>query len=71
MSTLLGAARSLRETAGADVYGYYLPDESLRERAAARARASLGGRRYADAVAASRAMTLEEITEYATAPDGR
>jgi predicted ATPase/transcriptional regulator with XRE-family HTH domain len=70
VSTLLGAARSLRETAGADVYGYYLPDESLRERAASRARASLDGREYADAVAAGRAMTLEEITKYATAPDG-
>jgi predicted ATPase/DNA-binding XRE family transcriptional regulator len=39
---LLGAAEGLRETVGADVYAYYLPDESLRADAEAVARDELG-----------------------------
>ena len=41
VAVLLGAAQALRETVGANVYGYYQPDEALREqRGAARLRSS-------------------------------
>ncbi|MEU5097967.1 helix-turn-helix domain-containing protein [Streptomyces sp. NPDC020996] len=66
VAVLLGAAQSLREAVGSDVYGYYRPDESLRRTAADRARAALGGDAYDDAVDLGRSFDLTRIVDYAT-----
>ena len=58
--TLLGAAAALREDVGS-VYGYYLPDESLRAAAGKTAREALGDDGYAEAVAAGRALQLPDV----------
>jgi hypothetical protein len=54
---LIGAAEMVREAAGAWVYGYYKPDEALREQAAAAAQAELGDDVYGDTVDAGRSLT--------------
>jgi tetratricopeptide (TPR) repeat protein len=42
VARLLGAATGLRQTVGADVYAYYLPDETLRSEVEAESREALG-----------------------------
>ncbi len=62
---LLGAGQALRETVGANVYAYYLPDESLRAAAEQAARAALGEDSYDDAVDAGRAMEPLDAVRFA------
>jgi predicted ATPase/transcriptional regulator with XRE-family HTH domain len=62
---LLGAARGLRETAGANVYAYYVPDEALRSSAEEQARARLGEDTYDDLVDASAGLDLPAIVRLA------
>jgi predicted ATPase len=61
VATLLGAAAGLRESVGSSVYGYYLPDESLRISAEQAAQAALGTEAYDAAVAAGRGLGLDEL----------
>jgi hypothetical protein len=68
VATLLGAAQRMRELAGAEVYGYYRPDQALTEAAAARARNTLGADAYDDHVDAGRALDLDAAVAYALAP---
>lgn len=63
VATLLGAATGLRETVGADVYAYYLPDESLRDAAEQAAQAALGHNAYDEAVAAYRSLDPSVVPE--------
>lgn len=65
VAVLLGAAHALRETVGATVYGYYLPDEALRVRAEQQARASLGEDAYDDAVDSGRGLDPIDIVRFA------
>jgi hypothetical protein len=51
-----GAAQTLRETIENKIYGYYLPDESLRARAAQEARKAMGEDAYDDAQDTGRAL---------------
>lgn len=60
VATLLGAAAGLRETVGS-VYGYYLPDETLRASAEERARLALGDEAYRSAVASGGTLGLTEL----------
>jgi predicted ATPase/transcriptional regulator with XRE-family HTH domain len=62
---LLGAATSLREKVGADVYAYYLPDESLRTAAEDGARRALGDDAYDEAMQAGRALELPDTVDFA------
>ena len=72
VAMLLGAAQALREAVGATVYGYYQPDEGLRDAAAAAARATLGEDGFDDAVDEGRRLDPEQAVELAlTAPCGR
>ena len=70
VALLLGAAQSLREAVGANVYGYYQPDESLRDAAAASARAVLGQDGFDDAVDEGRRLDPEQAAELALAGAG-
>ncbi|WP_433165863.1 ATP-binding protein [Kribbella sp. CA-247076] len=63
VAMLLGAAAGLRETVGADVYAYYLPDESLRDSALRAARTALGEAAYAEADAAGRSLDPTAVAE--------
>jgi tetratricopeptide (TPR) repeat protein len=65
VAVLLGAAQVLRETVGANVYGYYKPDEELRARTAEAARQALGAEAYEDTVDAGRSLTPEQAVAYA------
>jgi predicted ATPase/transcriptional regulator with XRE-family HTH domain len=65
VASLLGAAAGLREVVGAEVYAYYLPDESLGEQAELAARQALGDDAYDDAVDAGRALDLSGVVELA------
>jgi predicted ATPase/transcriptional regulator with XRE-family HTH domain len=56
VATLLGAATGLRETVGADIYAFFLPDPSLRAATENAARAALGDGPYDEAVAAGRSL---------------
>jgi predicted ATPase/DNA-binding XRE family transcriptional regulator len=69
VATLLGAAESMREIVGADVYGYYLPDRDKAAQAAARARAALGADVYDDRLDAGRALDLDDAVAYALRSD--
>jgi tetratricopeptide (TPR) repeat protein len=62
---LLGAAEGLLEEVGARVYNYNVPDPSLRERAAAKARSALSDAAFEKAREEGRDMTLEEAIAYA------
>lgn len=70
VATLLGAATGLREGVGAAVYGYYLPDESLRAAAEQSARAALGDDAYDDAVDAGRGLGPDELVAAVLADRG-
>ncbi|TDO30981.1 hypothetical protein EV643_1345 [Kribbella sp. VKM Ac-2527] len=65
VATLLGAATGLRETVGADVYAYYLPDVSLRDTAQQAARTALGDDAYNEAVTAGRSLDPSAAPELA------
>nr|WP_269205411.1 BTAD domain-containing putative transcriptional regulator [Motilibacter aurantiacus] len=65
VAVLVGAAESIRSDAGSAVYGYYLPDESLRQATEQQARERLGAALYDDTVAAGRALTPEDAAAYA------
>ena len=64
---LLGAAQALRETVGANVYGYYQPDEALRDARPPSARAVLGPDGFEDAVDEGRALDPEQAAALALA----
>ncbi|WP_116449976.1 ATP-binding protein [Blastococcus litoris] len=70
VALLLGAAQALRHAVGSTVYGYYQPDESLRDAAAATARAVLGQSGYDEALEAGRRLDPDEAAELALSPDG-
>lgn len=61
---LHGAAGRLRDTVGANVYGYYQPDEQLLADALTAARDALGTS-YDDAVARGRALSPESVVALA------
>jgi tetratricopeptide (TPR) repeat protein len=62
---LLGAAEVLLKEVGAAVYNFYQLDSSLRERAVAEARTTLGDAAFEEAGARGREMSLEQAVEYA------
>ena len=64
VAMLLGAARSLRDTVGANVYAYYVPDETLRAAAEEAARAALG-EAYDEAMSAGRGMDASGAIAFA------
>jgi len=66
---LLGAAEALLEEVGARVYNYYDPDPSLKERAVAEARATLGEAAFEEAWALGREMSFAQAVEYALGAD--
>jgi predicted ATPase/DNA-binding SARP family transcriptional activator len=68
VALLHGAATRLRDTVGANVYGYYQPDEQLLADALAASQARLTTS-YADAVARGRALDLPGIVALATRGD--
>lgn len=68
VATLLGAAAGLRETVGSAVYGYYLPDETLRAAAEQTARTALGDEAYERAVGEGRDLQVTEMVA-AVLPD--
>jgi predicted ATPase/transcriptional regulator with XRE-family HTH domain len=65
VAVLLGAAQALRESTGGNVYGYYQPDDALREAAANAARAALGLDAYDDAVDQGRSLDLARAASFA------
>jgi hypothetical protein len=67
VAVLLGAAQTLRETIENKIYGYYLPDESLRARAAQEARKAMGEDAYDDAQDTGRALDVTETVLFARA----
>ena len=70
VAVLLGAADAVREVAGGQVYGYYVPDDALREAAAQSARHLLGEDVYGDSVDAGRGLTPDEAITYALTGTG-
>ena len=68
-ATLLGTAEALLEEVGARVHNYYAPDPSLRERAIAEARASLGATAFEEAWGRGRGMSFDRAVEYALGVD--
>ena len=67
IAVLLGAAQSLRAVTGGRIYGYYLPDESLRARADADAREALGEDGFEAAQTLGRTYDLDEVVHFALA----
>ena len=65
VAAMHGSATSLRESVGANVYGYYQPDEQLLVDALAAARDHLGTS-YDDAVAHGRSLDPEATVVFAT-----
>ena len=62
---LLGAAQTLHETTDNKTYGYYLPDESLRQQVVERTRQSLGDAAYAQALETGRGLDVRGIVRFA------
>ena len=60
VAVLLGTAEALRDRVGARVYGYYKPDEALRERVEHQVRSVLGSDGYAQAVEEGRALDADD-----------
>ena len=60
VAVLLGTAEALRDRVGARVYGYYKPDEALRERVEHQVRSLLGAQEYARAIAEGRALDADQ-----------
>jgi predicted ATPase/transcriptional regulator with XRE-family HTH domain len=69
VALLLGAALGLRERVGADVYGYYLPDEALRADAEQSAREALGEDAFDRAVTRGRGLAAADIVAAALRRD--
>ena len=69
-ATLSGAAERLSEEAGAPVYNYYVPNPSMRDQAAAEARAALGDAAFEERRDRGREMSFQEAIRYAI-PDAR
>ena len=65
VALLLGAADRLREVAGGQVYGYYVPDAAMRAAAELTALDQLGPERYDSTVRAGSDMDLAEVVELA------
>ena len=63
-AVLIGAAEGSLKELGTPVYHYYIPDPSLRERAVAEARASLGDEAFEEAWTQGREMTFEQAVAY-------
>ncbi|WP_167736173.1 BTAD domain-containing putative transcriptional regulator [Nocardioides sp. 503] len=62
---LHGSAQHVREVVGADVYGYYQPDEVLLAQALTGSREVLGDRAFDEAVGTGRRMSVDEVVAYA------
>ena len=62
---LLGAAQTLHETTNHKTYGYYVPDESLREHAEQQARLALGDLAYLEAIEAGRRLDVPGSVRFA------
>jgi predicted ATPase len=62
---LLGAAQTLHETTNHKTYGYYVPDDSLREHAERQARLALGDLAYREAVEAGRRLDVQGSVGFA------
>ena len=62
---LLGAAQALHERTDHKSYGYYRPDESLRERVEQQARQALGEDAYAEALQAGRDLDVNGVVRFA------
>jgi predicted ATPase/DNA-binding XRE family transcriptional regulator len=62
---LLGAARTLHESTDNKSYGYYLPDQSLRDQVEQRTRQALGDDVYANSLEAGRGLDVRGIVVYA------
>jgi hypothetical protein len=67
VAVLLGAAQTLRETIEDEIYGYHLPDESIRARAEQQAREAKGQDAYDDALDSGRAFDVTETVLFARA----
>lgn len=65
VALLRGAAHRLRDTVGANVYGYYKPDEALLAEALDRARSHLGDDGFEAALADGHALEVDEVVELA------
>lgn len=65
VGVLHGASGRLRESVGANVYGYYKPDEALLAEALAVAATALGETEFAAAVDEGRRLTVTEVAAYA------
>lgn len=65
IGVLHGASGRLRESVGANVYGYYKPDEALLAEALAVAANALGEAEFAAAVDEGRRLTVTELAAYA------
>jgi hypothetical protein len=63
----LGAAQTLRETIEDGIYGYHLPDESIRARAEQQAGEAIGQDAYDDALDSRRAFDVTETVLFARA----
>ena len=69
-AVLLGAAGGLLQQVGAPVYNFYVPDPSVRERAVAKARTTLGDAAFEVARERGRAMGFEQAVDYAHSEAG-
>jgi predicted ATPase len=67
-AVMFGAAQAMREAAGGKVYGYYLPDQSLRRKAEEQVRDALGEAAFGDAVEAGRSLDADQSVMFAAAP---
>ena len=65
---LIGAAERMQREVGASVYNFFRPDPSLRQRAEAGARATLGDAVFEEARDWGWAMTFEQAVAWALAP---
>jgi predicted ATPase/transcriptional regulator with XRE-family HTH domain len=64
-AVLVGAAETVREVVGGQVYGYYQPDEALRREAAERARLELGDDAFDDRVDTGRSLSPAQAIAFA------
>jgi tetratricopeptide (TPR) repeat protein len=68
---LLGAAQALHERTEHKSYGYYRPDESLRERVEQQTRRALGDAAYAKALRVGRNLDVEGVVRFALSASAR
>jgi predicted ATPase/DNA-binding SARP family transcriptional activator len=66
VGVLHGASQVLRETVGANVYGYYQPDTAQLAASLATAESARGRAAYADDVARGRGLAMPEMIAFAT-----